>query len=41
MPRGEILVRGLTVVPGYYKNDEKNAKTFADGWLHSGDVGEI
>lgn len=40
-PRGEIWFRGPNVIPGYYKNDEKNKETFEDGWLKSGDIGMI
>lgn len=41
-PRGEVWVRGNNVIPGYYKNDEKNKETFtSDGWLMSGDIGTI
>ncbi|GGY59373.1 AMP-dependent synthetase/ligase [Marinobacter zhanjiangensis] len=36
----EILLRGNSMFPGYYKNDEATAKTLRDGWLHTGDVGE-
>ena len=37
---GEILVKGATVTPGYYKNPEANVKAFTeDGYFRTGDAG--
>jgi long-chain acyl-CoA synthetase len=39
---GEVLVRGRTVFPGYWHNDQATAEAFtADGWYRSGDIGEL
>lgn len=38
---GEIMVRGDTVMPGYWKNEEATAKTLVNGWLMTGDMGNM
>jgi len=39
---GEILIKGEQVTPGYYKNDEENAKSFTkDGYFRTGDLGRL
>ena len=38
---GELLTRGRHVFVGYYKNDQATAETIINGWLHTGDLGEV
>jgi fatty-acyl-CoA synthase len=38
---GEIVVRGNTVMDGYYHDPEATESTIRDGWLHTGDMATI
>jgi acyl-CoA synthetase (AMP-forming)/AMP-acid ligase II len=38
---GEIMVRGKTTIPGYWRNDEGNKGLYTGDWLHTGDLGKV
>jgi acyl-CoA synthetase (AMP-forming)/AMP-acid ligase II len=38
---GELVIRGETVMKGYWRNPEATAAAVRDGWLHTGDVATI
>lgn len=39
--RGELLIRGASVIEGYWRREDANAETFVDDWLRTGDVAYI
>ena len=39
--QGEIVVKGPTLMKGYWNLPEETAQTIKDGWLHTGDIGYV
>ena len=38
---GELVIRGVNTMRGYYNNPQATAEAFAGGWFHSGDLGYV
>ncbi|SCU87290.1 LAME_0D09494g1_1 [Lachancea meyersii CBS 8951] len=38
--QGEVWIKGESVMPKYYKNDEETSSAFEDGWFKTGDIAE-
>jgi long-chain acyl-CoA synthetase len=38
---GELIVSGVHVTPGYYKNEKETSRVLKDGWLHTGDMARV
>ena len=41
MARGELQIRGASIMRGYWNRPDANADTFVDGWLRTGDVAYV
>lgn len=39
--KGELLVRGYSVMQGYWGDEERTRETVQDGWMHTGDLATI
>jgi long-chain acyl-CoA synthetase len=38
---GEIIIKGPQIMKGYWKRPEETAAQLRDGWLHTGDIGQM
>ena len=38
---GELILRGTGLMDGYYRDPDATARTFRNGWLHTGDLGRM
>jgi long-chain acyl-CoA synthetase len=38
---GEVMVKGPGVMLGYFQNEDATEEVLSDGWMHTGDIGEI
>lgn len=38
---GEILLKGISVTPGYFNMPEDTSRALVDGWLYTGDLGSL
>lgn len=41
-PRGELYLRGASIIKGYFKDPEKSSEAIdKEGWLRTGDIGQL